>query len=235
MQTNIYLLAGYLFFFWLRTQTWREHQDAVKVAERLKLQSNWAKGQLFCKDYLKTVRICYIRYCFLIIVAVNNIWIAASCLVAEFLIKLIYYTCNVNKGVKLSNLYRMFYALEYNKMKNCNNLKSFSFDKDLAIETILYQFKKLYVGENDDVYELFWVKDNKGYHIVQIIGEVESWQSAYRYGNINNAGTVEALIDGNLRNIGSRQLYRMRGIKKEKGVVEMYSISSLDGLDCVDF
>ena len=235
MQTNIYLLAGYLFFFWLRTQTWREHQDAVKVAERLKLQSNWAKGQLLCKDYLLSVRICYIRYCLLIILAFNNIWITVGCLVAEFIIKLIYYAHNANKGIKRKNLYRIFYALEYNKMKNCNNPKLFSVDKDLIIETILYQFQKLYVGENDDIYELFWVKDNKGYHIVQIIGEVESWQSAYRYGNINNAGSVEALIDGTPCNISSGQLYRMREIKKEKGIVEMYSISSLGCLGCVDF
>jgi hypothetical protein len=232
---EVYIIAGYLFFFWLRTQTWRENQDLAKVAERLELKNNWAKGQLFCKDYLKTVRICYIRYCFLIIIAVNNIWIAASCLVAEFLIKLIYYTRNVNKGVKLSNLYRMFYALEYNKMKNCKSLKSFSFEKDLAIEVILNKFKKLYVGDNNDIYELFWVKDNKGNHIIQIIGEVESWQSAYRYGNVNNAGSVEALIDGTPCNISSGQLYRMREIKKEKGIVEMYSISRLGGLGCVDF
>lgn len=232
---EIYIYGSYLILFLLRTATWRENQDVVKVAERLKLDNNWAKGQLYDRDYLRTVRFCYARYPILLASAFFNIWIAIGCIVTEFLIKLTYYARNVDKGIKSSNLYLMFYALEYNKMKNCTSAKTFSPEKDIAIETILNRFKKVYLGADEEVYELFWVKDKKGYHIVQVIGEVESWKSAYRYGNVNNAGTAETLIDGRLSNIGSRQLRRLRELKKEKGIVEMFSVSSLGGLDCVDF
>lgn len=231
--TSCYFLAGYILFFLYRASTWHYNQDVVKVATVLHLKDNWSSGQLYSKRYLRVVRICYLRYLALLCVAINNWQVALGCLIFEAVAKYVYYVFNVNKKVKVKSLLEMFYALEYNRMKNCSNIKDFSFTNDMALELILEDFKSRFIDV--DNYEVFWVKDHKGEHIVQVIGETYSSRSAYKVGNLNLIGQTEVLIDGKACMLGARVLHRLREVKKEKGIVEVYSIESYVGLDVVDF
>ena len=121
----------------------------------------------------------------------------------------------------------MSYILEYNIMLNESSVK-----KDSMLERLCSNFKKHLLKIE---YEVIWVKDKKGKHIVQVFKEPYSNREAQMVGNLNLAGKAEVLIDGSEHTIGSMQLYRMRKIKKEKGIVNMYSIDRLGGLDIIDF
>lgn len=148
-----------------RAMTWPYNQDTIKMAEILK--NNYYSKMLVSKTYTNMVWFYRIRYILLIIVATNNIWAAAGCLTAEWAAKFLYYAHRVKKPISSMSLQEMLYSLEVHRLRHGDFISN---PTETNTNFLLFYHDFITSFAPSD-YNVHWVKDYNGVHIVQILDE----------------------------------------------------------------